>query len=244
MDPGLPGALLNPARNRALNRAESRYWDYKVELHLTDPYRIAEFAKDVLAFHNTEGGLIIVGIADSYAVLGVSENTILDASKLRDKIMRFAGPSVDVFQDSIEIIDHRYIWLIFVRKYVNAPQSVERDGPIGAGGRHVFRRGTYFYRDGDRVKYCESYGDIERVFRGLASERLSAYNYDIDEPYFRLLNPNWDKFVGRRGKINEVKQKLTLRHPVVALDGLGGVGKTALAVKVVKELYEEKGRYA
>jgi hypothetical protein len=59
MDSDLAGALLTAERNKVRHRTEDRYWDYKEELLLNDPYKTAEFAKDVLAFHNTDGGVII-----------------------------------------------------------------------------------------------------------------------------------------------------------------------------------------
>ena len=59
----------------------------------------------------------------------------------------------------------------------------------------------------------------------------------------RLLHPNCEKFIGRRDKIDEVKSKLGLRHPVIALDGLGGVGKTAIAIQAVHELFQETNNY-
>jgi hypothetical protein len=99
MDPELPAGLLTSARNKARNRTENRYWDYKEKLTLDDPYQVAEFAKDVLAFHNTEGGVIIVGIADEYTAKGVPASTILDTKTLRDKIRKFLQ-DIPIFQDS------------------------------------------------------------------------------------------------------------------------------------------------
>ena len=229
MVPDLAMALLEPPRNKVRNRTENRHWDYKRELLFNDPFQRAEFARDVAAFHNTDGGFIAVGVTDDYAVRGVSQAVILDTKQLREKLLGFLGPSVQIFQDAVEVPGNRYVWLIFIQKYVDVPHAMERDGPHRSG-KPVFNKGQYFYRDGDEVKLCRSEGDKERIFRGFRGEHLSAYTYEIDEPYFRLLDPNCEKFVGRREKIDEIKAKMNLRHHVIALDGLGGVGKTAVAI--------------
>ena len=242
MHPDLPSALLTQQRNKVRVRGEDRHWDYKEKLSLADPYAVSEFAKDVLAFRNTDGGVIIVGVTDNYAAPGVPSSTILDKKLLRDKLEKYCGRSIDIFQESIELSNDRFIWLIFVRKYIDAPQAMESDGPY-IHGAHIFTKGQYFYRDGDEVKRCLSDNDLERVFRGFSNAHLGAYNYEVDQPYYRLLHPNCEKFIGRREKIDEVKSKLGLRHPIIALDGLGGVGKTAIAIQAVHELYEETGRY-
>jgi hypothetical protein len=242
MHPDLPAALLAQERNKARVRSEDRHWDYKEKLSLSDPYAVAEFAKDVLAFHNTDGGVIIVGVTDAYAAHGISSGTILDKKQLRDKLVRYSGSEIDIFQDSIELPNGQFIWLIFVRKYLDVPLAVASDGPYQRGA-HTFNKGQYFYRDGDEVKRCRSEGDIERIFRGFSNAHIGAYNYEVDQPYYRLLHPNCDDFVGRREKVDEVKAKLGLRHPVIALDGLGGVGKTAIAIKAVRELYDDTGRF-
>jgi hypothetical protein len=140
----------------------------------------------------------------------------LDKKQLRDKLRKFDAGVVDIFQDAIELSANKFLWLIFVRRFIGAPQSIQSDGPYRLG-RSMFNKGRYFYRDGDEVKQCQSDGDIERIFRGFSSEHLSAYNYEVDELYFRLLHPNCEKFVGRREKIDEIKTKLALRHPIVAL---------------------------
>jgi hypothetical protein len=62
MVPDLAMALLEPPRNKVRNRTENRHWDYKRELLFNDPFQRAEFARDVAAFHNTDGGLIASSI--------------------------------------------------------------------------------------------------------------------------------------------------------------------------------------
>jgi hypothetical protein len=181
-------------------------------------------------------------VTDKYAAHGIPDSSILDQKELRDKLDRYCGRSLDIFQDAIELANGQFIWLIFIKKYIDVPQATESDGPYSKGA-NIFNKGQYFYRDGDEVKRCISDDDVERVFRGFSNAHLGAYNYEVDQPYYRLLHPNCEKFIGRREKIDEVKSKLGLRHPVIALDGLGGVGKTAIAIQAVRELYEDRGRY-
>ncbi len=242
MHPDLPSTLLTQERNKIRVRGEDRHWDYKEKLSLDDAYAVAEFAKDVLAFHNTDGGVIIVGVTNKYAAHGVPSGTILEKKLLRDKLTKYCGRALDIFQESVELPGGQFIWLIFVRKYVEVPQAMECDGPYYHGA-HMFNKGQYFYRDGDEVRRCLSDDDVERIFRGFSNAHLGAYNYEVDQPYYRLLHPNCEKFIGRREKIDEVKLKLGLRHPIIALDGLGGVGKTAIAIQAVRELYNDSGRY-
>src|SRR5207244_13600229 len=44
--------------------------DYKQQLRVESSSSVAEIARDVLAFSNTEGGLLVVGVADDRAVIG------------------------------------------------------------------------------------------------------------------------------------------------------------------------------
>src|SRR6266700_1250277 len=120
MDPDLAGALLTPEKNKVRNRSEGTYWDYKEALLLSEKPRIAELAKDIVAFHNTNGGAIIVGVTKDYSVPGVAASTVIDTNQLRDKI-RYVG-SLNVFQDSFQLPNKRFIWIIFVRKYAGCPR--------------------------------------------------------------------------------------------------------------------------
>jgi predicted HTH transcriptional regulator len=88
MDLQLPAALLNSEKNKARNRTEGIYWDYKEALHLGDKFKIAEFSKDVAAFHNTNGGVIIIGINDDYNARGIPGSSIIDTVQIRDRLPR------------------------------------------------------------------------------------------------------------------------------------------------------------
>ena len=138
MHPDLAAALLTQQRNKVRVRGEDRYWDYKEELNLADAYAVAEFAKDILAFHNTDGGVIIVGVTDKYAANGITSSSILDKKHLRDKLKRYCGRELDLFQDSIELPNDHYIWLIFVRKHINVPKAIVLDSLSKGQGEQGF----------------------------------------------------------------------------------------------------------
>lgn len=242
MVPALIPALLSPDHNKVLRRDETDYWDYKRELHLETPSEIARLAKDILAFHNTKGGVLIVGVDDNYRVLGISQSQVQDTYKLHEKLRRYIGSGVSLFQDVVDVPNGKVIWLIFIPKRDGLPVAVATNGPQDKNGRPEIRQNEYFIRMHDQSILCKEPAHFERLFTGASIDHLQAYLYDIDDPYYRLLAPNCDQFVGRRDKLAEVNDALCTRHPVVALDGFGGVGKTAIAIELLSHLYKA-GKY-
>ena len=74
---------------------ETEFWDYKV----TGPSpgtgqaeEWAEFAKDVLAFHNNKGGVIVFGVANGFRV--VRYRSQLDSKLLNDRLRKYIGDKV------------------------------------------------------------------------------------------------------------------------------------------------------
>jgi hypothetical protein len=238
MGPSLINALLSAGRNKVLHRDETDYWDYKRELRLETPSEIARTAKDVLAFHNTKGGLLVVGVDDDYRVPGIPKSHVLDTYQLQEKLRKYIGHNIHIFQNLIDVANDRVLWLIFITKREGLPVSVGSNGPQDKSGRNEIRANEYYIRLHDQSILCKEPAHFERLFTGASIDHLQAYLYDVDEPYFRLLAPNCDRFFGRRDKLAEVHQALTTRHPVVALDGLGGVGKTAIAIELTRQLYK------
>lgn len=234
----LPAALLNTNRTQVLQHDETEYWDYKVDLSLGNPVEVARLARHVLAFHNGKGGLIVVGVRDDFRVVGVPQSRVVDSKILRDKLRRYTGPGLKLFTNQIQLTTPKVLWLLFVPGREEAPIAVAVNGPRGKNGKLVLARNQYYVRVQAESKLCVEPDDYERLFGGFSLEHLQAYLYDVDEPYYRLLAPRCEQFVGRKKLLSKVARALETRHPLVALDGVGGVGKTEVAIQLVRELYE------
>lgn len=234
----LPSALLSADHSKLLHRDETDYWDYKVELNLDDPVAVARLAKDVLGFHNHRGGMLAIGVANNHRIPGIPSAHVKDTNVLRAKLHKYIGANVHIFQDSIPMPNGRVLWLLFIPPRASAPQAALANGPERDGKPEV-RRNEYYLRRGDQVITCLQPADLEELFRGGSTSNLHPYFYEIDEPYFRLLAPDFAEFVGRTEILERIYAGLRSRHPVIALDGMGGVGKTATAIHVVRQLYDE-----
>lgn len=238
---GLESVLLRHDKLEVNQRDETEFWEYKEDIDLSNQMKLAQLSKWILAFHNAKGGVIIFGVTDKYKVVGIHENKIYDTVRLRNAIKKYTG-SIPIFQGRIECHDYTHrrnvVWLIFIPKRENKPVPVAENGPNGTDGLPIIQKGQYFIRDHDESKLCATPNDFDRLFTGISFNTLSAYTYDIDVPFFRLLAPHQSQFIGRQKLLNQVKQELDSRGFIVSLDGVGGVGKSALAIEVVHQLYK------
>jgi hypothetical protein len=241
---GLAKTLLRQDKMFVNQKDETEYWDYKEDIDLGNPNKIAQLSKWVLAFHNANGGVIIVGVTDNFKVVGIHENKILDTVRLRDKLKKYTGSNIPLFQGRIETHDYtqskKVLWLIFIPKRSNVPVAIAENGPLGNGIKPTIQKGQYYIRVNDESKLCVSPNDFERLFSGVSFRHLSAYTYEIDEPYYRLLTPHQSQFIGRRSLLDELKKALDSRSYIISLDGVGGIGKSALAIEMVQQLYKAK----
>jgi len=234
-------ALISHDRTQVRHQDEAEFWDYKEGLDLENPNDIARLAKWMLGFHNAKGGVIIVGVSNDYKVKGMHDSKIIDTAKIKNKIRAYTGPNIPVFQDRIRTsIPGKSIWLIFVQKREGTPLPALKDGGTDRDGSLIIRKDSYYIRSGDEVKRCVSPNDYELLFRGVSFKHLNAYSYEVDEQYFRLLSPHHDNFIGRGKLIEELGNAINSRSYIIALDGVGGVGKSALAIELVRKLYREQ----
>jgi tetratricopeptide (TPR) repeat protein len=82
--------------------------------------------------------------------------------------------------------------------------------------------------------------EADELTRTLAAPTLGK-TYEVDEPYFRLLVPEYATFVERSDACAAVEGALVdPRTAVTSLTGIGGVGKTALATWATLRAYEAK----
>lgn len=241
---GLENVLLTHNKMEVNQRDETEFWDFKEDIDLGNQIKLAQLSKWILAFHNAKGGLIIFGVTDKFKVVGIHESKIYDTVRLRNAIKKYVGPNVPIFQGRIEGHDYIHrknlLWLIFIPKRENRPVPVAENGPNGADGIPIIQKGQYYIRDHDESKLCATPNDFDKLFSGVSFNTLSAYTYEIDAPFFRLLAPHQSQFVGRQKLLDEVKQALDSRGFIISLEGVGGVGKSALAIEIVHQLYKAK----
>jgi tetratricopeptide (TPR) repeat protein len=240
MIPELVNALLDNSKTRVLKRTETEYWDYKEYIDLSNPVEAAKIAKDILGFHNAKGGVLIVGISDDFRVVGMPKSQVLDTKILHDKLTSYTGRGVSLFQDMIDVPNDKVLWLIFIPGRDGMPVACAKDGPQGKKNQPIIRRNQYFIRINDEVRLCNDPIDFQRLFVNVSAEHLQAYFYDIDEPYFRLMAPHCEHFIGREKLLQDVYEALTSRHPLIWLNGVGGVGKSAIAIEITRRLYHER----
>lgn len=228
-----------PPQLRDAFKFESDLWDFKAscpghgESH---KYSWAEIAADVLAFHNTRGGIIFFGIADqSFSFCGTTSP--IDSKLFTDKIRRYCGDKIFVsycraFQESggrhlgMAIIPRR--GLNVVPFFCDAPAK---------GDKNYFRAGDIAVRRNDETQIYR--GDKASEYLAEAKIPSSSAQFVVDEPSFKIIRPGWEDFVFRPTLCKSVQAALRdERTFVTSLTGLGGVGKTALACWAAIDAYE------
>lgn len=223
-------------------RTETELWDYKQKcpsIH-SPALEWAEISKDVLAFHNTgKGGLLLFGINDKdYELQGCAEAQQLDSKIFNDKIRKYVGDKlwVDYYTQSnknkaitigIAVVPPLQEQISLKRFQCNGPEK---------RGRRIFDQNGSAIRKNDSSFVLSP---VEANNYELSRPSALYREFEIDEPQYRLLSADYHEFVSREKLCNEViKGMQHSRSTSVCLIGIGGVGKTALATWAVKNAYK------
>jgi tetratricopeptide (TPR) repeat protein len=222
-------------------RTESEYWDFKRDcptLSKESENAWASFARDLLGFFNKDGGALILGINEEggYGFCGC--NTVLDSKIVNDKVRKYVGDTVWV-QFNREFIqkDQRYLGIAIVDR--RGPNFIrfQSDAPT-INGKRLFARGDIALRSGDST----------RIYKGSEADALASSIgvptigkvYNVDEPFFRILQPDYEEFLYRETICPKILKSLKdPRTAISSLTGIGGAGKTSLATWAVMEAYHQ-----
>lgn len=231
----------SPPQLRLGRKKETELWDFKVDCpgNARDDRNEnawAHIAADVLAFHNNRGGLLIFGIDDqSFEFRGATR--VLDSKKFNDRIRKYVGDLIwiDFHREYIQS-DQRYLGVALVPPRGPAVARFKESAPKISGKRH-FERGGSALRKGDSSLVL----DPAAADRFARDQSAPAYGekYQVDEPFFRVLAPDYLHFLSRSSVGASVEK--SLRDPRVAvtsLIGVGGLGKTALATWAVRRAFD------
>ncbi|WP_160158486.1 RNA-binding domain-containing protein [Cellulomonas sp. SLBN-39] len=229
----------NPPRPRLGRGTENDLWDFKADcpsqLHDERTENAwAHIAADVLAFHNNRGGLLIFGLDDSHNFVGATR--ILDSKKFNDRIRRYVGDTlwVDYYREYIQP-DQKYLGVALIPPRGPSVARFKASAPSIGGKRH-FERGGSSLREHDSTMIL-SPNAADRFARDQAAP-VYGEKYSVDEPFFRVLAPEYLHFLERPDIGNRIEK--SLRDPrisVTSLIGVGGMGKTALATWAANRAY-------
>lgn len=228
---------------RVGRRTESDLWDFKADCpapgqDARTENAWAHIAADVIGFHNNRGGLLIFGIDDKrYEFQGASRS--LDSKRFNDRIRKYVGDLiwVDFYREFIQE-DQRYLGIALIPPRGPVVARFKSAAPEVSGKRH-FERGGSALRDGDSTRVFDPV--VADQFSRQQSAPTYGDRYSVNEPYYRVLAPEYLNFMPR-GKLG-VAIEASLRDPRVAvtsLIGVGGLGKTALATWVANRAYESQ----
>lgn len=221
-------------RSLLANLYEGEFHDFKAQLDLGDPVSVAGLAKDVAAFHNHMGGYIIFGVEDrTFRKIGFPNACGLDTKLISDQLAGYLGDSVEVIYSHHELEGLRY-GLLFVSGKDSVPVLMLRDGPL-RNGKHVFRKNDVCLREADQTKIISDHKAIKELFSASpTSSTVLRDTYGTEyhfEPLKKLIKPDYKVFIGRESHKRRLMDALGFeeRAWIISINGIGGVGKTALA---------------
>lgn len=237
----LAQALLNSSRDKVRIRQEGDLWDYKQHIDLANAKSRANIAKDVLAFHNAQGGCIIIGVDNQFRICGVEEAHRFDEVRLRQAIGPYVGRSVEFFVAQVLAEHERQLIVIFIPRRRSAPVAAQCNGPDDRPGQPCFRERDYFIRDHDQSRLVQNAYDYCLLFNGFSPQDASAYACEVDRQNVRLLRPHCTRFVGRSQTLAKLARTMERANPHVMLIGHGGIGKSEVAIAYAKACYQTGG---
>lgn len=237
-------------RDKARMRIEEgRLVDFKLAIDLAQPSGVGELAKDILGFSNANGGILLFGVSDDGSLRG---SPLLDGEKIRLLVGPYIGTRIlyEVGQTALNIngVD-RLLPFIMVRRTTAAyPGLLRHDVETRRGILQKVRvlKGSLPYRVGAETKVEPPGEGIAEVAHGLnftfvAPRTRSSFVVVEDRPGIRLYDHINDRFFGRE----EERKTLLMqfedpRGRGVSIGGLGGIGKTELAINLVSELHRQR----
>ena len=157
---------------------ESRTLDYKSDLKITSSHEKSEFARDIAAFANTQGGHLVFGVDDSQttALVGV------EIDKVDDCIIHLTNIARDRIEPKIFGLEMRAVPVLTNRYVLIVRVPASRARPHMAKGKDS----RYFDERGVRNKEPMEITTIREQFLGgeVQAERIRAFR----EKRLRILN--------------------------------------------------------
>jgi len=220
---------------------EDEFWDYKVDVpspHKGHEAEWAAIAADVLAFHNSRGGVLFFGVHDkTFSLVGATH--FLDQKLFNDKLRRYVGDRFWVsFSRELKQADQRYLGVAIIPARSHATLRAMASSPL-KDGKQYLKVGDLCIRVGDETRILRGSSAVEYESKHHISANSSTYF--INESNYRIFRPDYRNFVLRKDLCAALDKAVSSERTYVAsLSGIGGIGKTALAVWATLKAYDRR----
>ncbi len=182
-------------------------------------------AKTACAFLNTEGGWIILGVGEENEKItsyyGIDENFLDTFRRSFTLLDPYYDWDPDIYSKAIPLKGGNFIYVLKIPKSKNS---------------HM-RNGVYYYRFGSETTTLTRQSDINELKQ--EKGELDALGREIQR-YKKIPSKFYYKFIGRYKVHQILLNELNGHHPIISIDGIGGVGKSTLALEIAHECYEQR----
>ena len=129
---------------------ESKYIEFKAEFDATSSAEWCEIIKDIIALHNSGGGIILFGVNDDGSCSGKNVDSlfVLDVAEITDKIQKYVGVQFSEFEVLEKEKDGQRIAALVVDAS-RIPLVFKKPGSysVGNGKQKVaFKEGSVYFR--------------------------------------------------------------------------------------------------
>ncbi len=215
-----------------------------VEFKETLPDKSEKYMKTIIAFANTQGGQLIVGVNDvTREVTGVDMDSVF---KIMDRITNAVSDSCtpQIVPDiTFQTIEGKTIVVVYVAPGANRPYYMKSRGK--EGGTYIRVAGTSRQADADKIKELELEG------ARISWDELICVGYEVKESAIKKLCRDMNRYrnemqqrKGSAEKLQQVTRAQLLNWNVIKKTEDGYLASNAFALLTGKHFYYSRTQCA
>ena len=215
-----------------------------IEFKETLPDKSEKYMKTIIAFANTQGGQLIVGVNDvTREVTGVDMDSVF---KIMDRITNAVSDSCipQIVPDiTFQTIEEKTIIVVYVAPGANRPYYMKSRGK--EGGTYIRVAGTSRQADADKIKELELEG------ARISWDELICVGYEVKENAIKKLCRDMNRYrnemqqrKGNAEKLQQVTRAQLLNWNVIKKTEDGYLASNAFALLTGKHFYYSRTQCA
>ncbi len=219
-----------------------------VEFKETLPDKSEKYMKTIIAFANTQGGQLIVGVNDvTREVTGVDMDSVF---KIMDRITNAVSDSCtpQIVPDiTFQTIEGKTIVVVYVAPGANRPYYMKSRGK--EGGTYIRVAGTSRQADADKIKELEL--ELELEGARISWDELICVGYEVKENAIKKLCRDMNRYrnemqqrKGNAEKLQQVTRAQLLNWNVIKKTEDGYLASNAFALLTGKHFYYSRTQCA